>query len=275
MLEIFEHDFMRYALISMLILGPSCAIMGVFITLRGMSFFSDAIAHSAITGLALGFLIQETFLTTLPILLIVLIYSLALASIIAYLLTHTRLKPDTIIAFSLTGSVALGILIIQIQGKARLIEGMLFGDIYSNTPADIILQAAMLLATLFFVSIYAKRFLLLIVQPDIAKVRGLDIPRLNFVFAILIAIMITLCLKMLGALLLTAIIVIPATAARLIAKSFRHMLLMAALFGLIGGGLGVILSGLLDTTTGATIVLTHIALLLCIPILRFFRIIAL
>jgi ABC-type Mn2+/Zn2+ transport system permease subunit len=264
MLDIFEHDFMRLALLSILILGPGCALMGVFITLRGMSFFSDAIAHSSITGLALGFLLQEIFSTTLPTLLVVLIYSFILASSMAYLFTHTKLRPDTIIAFSLTGSVALGILLIQFQGKARLLEGILFGDIYSNTPADILTQIGVLAAIVCFVIYYAQHFLLLIVQPDMAKVRGLNIPRHNFLFAILIAAMITVCLKMLGALLLTAIIVIPATTARLIARGFRHLLFMAATLGWIGGGVGVVLSGLLDTSTGATIVLTHIAILFAV-----------
>ncbi|MCS7064465.1 MAG: metal ABC transporter permease [Methylacidiphilales bacterium] len=261
MLEIFEHDFMRLALLSMVILGPACALMGVFITLRGMSFFSDAIAHSTITGLALGLLIQDALSTTFPTLLVVLFYSLLMAICMAYLFTHTQLRPDTIIAFSLTGSVALGIILIQYQGKARLLEGMLFGDIYANTPADLLIQAGLLIAILIFVAYYSERFLMLIVQPDMARARQLNVTRLNFLFAVMIAAMITVCLKMLGALLLTAIIVIPATSARFIARSFRHMLLMAALIGLIGGAAGVVLSAALDTSTGATIVLTHIAIL--------------
>jgi zinc transport system permease protein len=104
--EIWSYDFLRYAIISSCILGPTCALLGVFVTLRGMAFFSDALAHSAVTGVALGFLVNEKLGLDLDPMLVVLVFSVLLATLMAWLFQRTNLSPDTVIAFSFTGSVA-------------------------------------------------------------------------------------------------------------------------------------------------------------------------
>jgi zinc transport system permease protein len=261
-MEIFHYEFMRNALISGAILGPMCGFLGVFITLRGLSFFSDAIAHSALAGIALGLLWQEVTRTSIPLMLVVFFFSLALALVMAYFCQRTTLRPDTIIAFSFTGSVALGVIIVSKLEKYRLLEGMLFGDIYANTLTDIALQAALAVVVVSFLLWKMKAYLLLIVQPELARVQGLRVEALNYIFAAMIAATVTVCLKMLGALLLSGLIVIPPAAAKLLARNFKEMLLYSV--GIGGGAAvaGVMASYYLDSPTGPTIVVVNILVLL-------------
>ena len=115
--DLWNYEFMRYALISSLILGPTCALLGVFVTLRGMAFFSDALAHSAITGVAIGLLLQERMGLSLDPMWFVFIFSIALALLMAWMNNQSALAPDTVISFSFTGSVALGVVIISWLGN--------------------------------------------------------------------------------------------------------------------------------------------------------------
>ncbi len=261
MAAFWNYDFMRYALISACILGPACALLGVFVTLRGMSFFSDALAHSAITGVALGFLVQEKLALPVDPMLCVFIFSFALASFMAWLFHRTTLAADTVIAFSFTGSVAFGVVMISWLGKYRMLDGILFGSIYANGPADIIKQALLALLIAACLIGQMRAYTLSTLSPEMAHVRGLRSGLLNYVFALLIAATVAVCLKMLGALLLSALIVIPPAAAKLVSGSFRSMLVVSVLGGLLAACVGVIASWQLNVPTGPCIVLTDVLLL--------------
>jgi len=256
-----SYDFMSYALISACILGPACALLGVFVTLRGMAFFSDALAHSAITGVALGFLVQEKFLVSVDPMLCVFIFSFALASLMAWLFRRSPLAPDTVIAFSFTGSVAFGVVVISMLGKYRLLDGILFGSIYANGPADIIKQAALAGLIVLVLVGWMRSYTLSTLSPEMAHVQGHRRAWLDYAFALLIAATVAVSLKMLGALLLSALIVIPPAAAKLISGSFRQMLVFSLCGGLLAASLGVFFSWHLNVPTGPCIVLTNVLLL--------------
>ena len=259
---VFEYEFMRNAFLSALILGPTCALLGAFVTMRGMAFFSDAIAHSALTGVALGFLLQELLPIPVDPMLTVLFFSFALATLMSWFFERTTLRPDTIISFSFTGSVALGILVLHALDKGRLIHGLLFGSIYANDTSDLVKQGLLAAVVFAFLLVNARAYALASLQPDLARARGIRLGRLNYIFALLIAATVALALKMAGALLISAMIVTPPAAARLIARSFRQFLLLSVLLGLTGGGLGILLSAQLNTPSGPTIVLTNLSLLI-------------
>jgi ABC-type Mn2+/Zn2+ transport system permease subunit len=255
--EIWSYDFMRYALISAVILGPTCALLGVFVTLRGMAFFSDSLAHSAVTGVALGFLLQEKTGLGIDPMLVVLVFSVALASLMAWLFHRTTLRPDTVIAFSFTGSVALGVIIIAWLQQYRLLEGILFGSIYANGPGDILRQSLLAVLVLGFLLLQMRPLTLSTLHPELARTRGIRTGLLNYIFAILIAATVVVSLRMLGAL-----IVIPAAAAKLVSNSFAAMLLVSAAIGLVVPFTGVVASCQLDLPTGPTIVLANVAVLI-------------
>ncbi len=260
--EIWSYDFMRHALISAAILGPTCALLGVFVTLRGMAFFSDSLAHSAVTGVALGFLLQEKTGLGLDPMLVVLVFSVALASLMAWLFHRTSLRHDTVIAFSFTGSVALGVVIIAWLEQYRLLDGILFGSIYANGPGDILRQSILAVIVLGFLLWQMRPLTLSTLHPELARTRGIRTGLLNYIFAILIAATVVVSLRMLGALLLSALIVIPAAAAKLVSGSFAAMLLVSAAIGLVVPFAGVVASCQLDLPTGPTIVLANVAVLI-------------
>jgi len=257
-----QYDFMRHALISALILGPVCALLGVFVTLRGMAFFSDALAHSALTGVALGLMLREVWGVPIDPLLSVLVFSLSLAALMSWLMRRGNLGADTVIAFSFTGSVALGVVVISALGKYRLLDGFLFGSIYSNSTADLWRQAILALGVGGFLLWNGRSYALATLNPDLAKVRGIPTARLDLIFALLIALTVTVCLKMLGAMLLSALIVVPPAAAKLVAGGFRQMLIFSVAGGTLCAAAGVIASWFLNVPTGPCIVLTDVAFLI-------------
>ena len=256
-----SYDFMRYALLSACILGPACALLGVFVTLRGMAFFSDALAHSAVTGVALGFLVQEKLDLTVDPMLCVFLFSFLLASFMAWLFHRTTLTPDTVIAFSFTGSVAFGVIVISLLGKYRLLDGILFGSIYANGPADLVRQGVLALVICVVIIGWMRSYTLTTLSPEMAHGQRLRTGWLNYTFALLIAATVAVCLKMLGALLLSALIVIPPAAAKLISGSFRSLLVVSVIGGLLAAATGVIISWHLNVPTGPCIVLTDVLLL--------------
>jgi zinc transport system permease protein len=261
LIELFRYDFMRYALISGLLLGPTCALLGVFVNLRGMAFFSDALAHSALTGVALGFMIDAATGWKLDPTIYVLIFSCLLALAMGWLSQRTPLARDTITAFTFTGSVALGVILISMLGKHRMLEGLLFGSIYSNGPADIARQAVLAAIVLIFFLTQLRPLTLATLDPELARARGIRPALLHYAFSLLVAAAVAVGLKMLGALLLSALIVIPAAAARIATTSFRNLIAVALLLGILIPPIGITASATLNLPTGPSIVLVHIAIL--------------
>ena len=259
--DLWNYEFMRYALISSLILGPTCALLGVFVTLRGMAFFSDALAHSAITGVAIGLLLQERMGLSLDPMWFVFIFSIALALLMAWMNNQSALAPDTVISFSFTGSVALGVVIISWLGKYRLLDSILFGSIYANDLKDVICQAILSVIVITFLISQMRAYALSTLSPELAHVQRLPSSLLHYLFAVLVAATVALSLKMLGALLLSALIVIPAATAKLLSVSFRSLLLVALTIGLVIPVTGVWASSQHDLPTGPTIVLGNVLLL--------------
>jgi ABC-type Mn2+/Zn2+ transport system permease subunit len=261
LIELFRHDFMRHALISGLLLGPTCALLGTFVNLRGMSFFSDALAHSAITGVALGFMIDAATGWQLDPAIYVLIFCCLLALAMGWLSQRTPLSRDTITAFTFTGSVALGVILISMLGKSRMLEGLLFGRIYSNGPSDIMRQALLAIIVFTFFLTQLRPLALATLDPELARSRGVRPAWLHYGFSLLVAATVALGLKMLGALLLSALIVMPAAAARIATTGFRGMLLGALLLGIAAPPIGIAASAAFNLPTGPSIVLVHVAAL--------------
>lgn len=269
--ELLRYDFMRYALISGLLLGPTCAILGLFVNLRGMAFFSDALAHSALTGVALGFMIDAWTGWKLDPTIYVLIFSCLLALGMGWLSLRTPLSRDTITAFTFTGSVALGVILISWLGKSRMLEGLLFGSIYANGPADIIRQAILTIIVLVFFLTQLRPLTLATLDLELARSRRIRPDLLHYVFSLLVAATVAVGLKMLGALLLSALIVMPAAAARIASIGFRGMLLGAMLLGIIMPPIGIYVSAAFNLPTGPCIVLAHVAALACCQFIHLFQ----
>jgi zinc transport system permease protein len=264
--EFLQLPQMQRAFIIALIAGPVAGLFGTFITLRRMSFFSDAISHGAMAGVTLGFALRITREVSSPAMLLTLVvFCVLLALLMAWLFEHTTLHTDTIIAFSYTGSLSLGIIVFTKMRLRVLLENALFGDILASSQGDVWIVAALGIAILLFLFFNLRALTLSIVQENLVKIEGIRIRALNYAFVVFIAVVVALLLRQLGALLITGLIVVPAAAARVVARDFRQMLLLSAGFGFAGAWCGVVSSYHLDTPTGPTIVLSDVAILtLCL-----------
>lgn len=251
-----------------MIAGPIMGILGTFITLRGMAFFSDAISHAAMTGVGLGIalrLANDVFGAGMQLVLVV--FCCLVALMMAWLFERTSLRADTVIAFSYSGAVALGVILInQLKGYQSL-EGVLFGEILFASDQDVWLILGLSVLVFVFLLINMRALLLCVVQEDLARIAGINIHRLNYLFVMVIALVIALLLQQLGALLISGLIVIPAAASRMIAGSFRQMLIFSAMFGFLAGILGITSSAQFDFPTGPSIVLANVVFLIIAMVL--------
>lgn len=268
--EFLQYPQMQRAFVIALIAGPIAGLLGTFVTLRRMSFFSDAISHAAMTGVALGFLLRLAHDMASPSMQVTLvIFCVLVALLMAWLFERTTLHTDTVIAFSYTGSVALGVVLISRLRGYRMLEEALFGDILASSPADVWIVAALGAVILGFLFLNMRALTLSVVQENLAKIEGINIRALNYGFVVLISAVVALLLRELGALLISGLIVVPAAAARVSAENFRQMLILSACFGLVGTASGVTSSYYLDTPTGPTIVLADVVILtFCLVLAR-------
>src|SRR5688572_4966365 len=252
----FTEAYMLRALIAAVLLAPTCGLLGVFVTARKMSFFSDTIAHGALAGVALGVWLGMTELTVPMIL-----FSLLVAAALIWIKKNTELMTDTIMALLLSGSVAFGIIVFSLlRGSRAQIHTYLFGDILAIGPQDVLFAAG--LALLVFGGIFWRLsdVTLLSAHEEMAYVCGVRVNLINYVFILLLTIAVALSIRLLGIILVTALIVVPPSVARNLSRNLRQQIVLSIAAGLAGGLAGIFASYHLDVPCGPTIVLSLIAL---------------
>lgn len=243
---------MQRALGAALALAPMCALLGVFVTARRMAFFSDTISHAALVGIALGVLLGLPE-PTLPILLV----GLLVAAAIVWLKENTALLTDTIMALLLSGSVALGIVLLsRLRLNPGRLHGYLFGDILAIGPTGVWLAGGLSVAVLAGVFARLNALTLLTVNEEIARVTGVPVRRLNYLFVLALTVTVALSIQLLGIILVTSLLVIPPAAARNLSGNLRQQILLSLGIGLLGGAGGTMLAYVFDLPCGPAIVLT-------------------
>ena len=258
MLELLQNPQLQRALWIALIAGPVLGLLGAIITLRGMAFFSDAISHSAMTGVGLGLMLRLANDVYGPSMQAVLVaFCCVIALIMAWLLERTSLRADTVIAFSYSGATALGVILISRLKGYQSLEGVLFGEILFASDWDVWLVIGLGLIVSIFLALNLRGLLLCTIEENLARLAGINVRRLNYSFVVLIALVVALLLQQLGALLIGGLIVIPAAASRMVARSFRQMLCLSAVFALLAGMVGILASAQYDLPTGPSIVLAN------------------
>jgi zinc transport system permease protein len=251
----FTEPFMQRALLAALFLGPLCAFMGVFVTARRMAFFSDTISHAALTGVALGFwfgLADPTW----PMVAVSLLVALG----IMWLRENTDLLTDTIMALLLSASVAVGVIILSLlKGFRGELHSYLFGEILAIGPQEVWMSAALFVvvgAALFW---QLTSLTLLTAHEDMAQVCSVPVRRYNYLFVLVLTLAVALTIRLLGIILVTALIVIPPSAARSVSRNLRQQIVLSLIFGLVGSVGGTLLSYQLDVPCGPTIVLVCVS----------------
>ena len=249
--EIMTYTFMQRALAASMLIGTLSAIIGVYVVLRGLAFIGAGIAHASFGGVALGFLLGIN-----PILAAV-AFCLITAWAIAWTSRRAEVREDTAIGIFFAATMALGILFIGLMRDYNVdLFGYLFGSVLSVTREDLLLSLCLGIGVLLTVGLFFKELLFITFDPEMAQVSGLPAGLLYVLLLSLMALTIVLSIKVVGIILVSALIVIPAAAAYQLTEDFRRMMLLAVVIGNLSATIGLFLSYGLDTASGATIVLT-------------------
>ena len=249
--EMLQWDFMKNALLAILLMAPLFGLLSTMIVTGRMSFFSDALGHSAFTGIAIGAICG----IAAPIWVAV-IFSIVFALLFSYVRSRSNQAADTLIGVFSSTAVALGIFIATLGGGSfTKYNKYLIGDILSVTPAEIGMLALVLIAVAVFWIFYSNRLALTAIHPQLASSRGIPVGISQTVFTVAIAVVVTLSISSVGLLILNSLLVLPAASSRNIARNLKQYHLFSCLFALVSGLSGLILSYYLGTSTGAAICL--------------------
>ena len=248
-IEMLQWDFMKNALLAILLMAPLFGLLSTMIVTGRMSFFSDALGHSAFTGIAIGAICG----VAAPVWVAV-IFSVVFALLFSYVRSRSNHAADTLIGVFSSTAVALGIFIATLNGGSfTKYNKYLIGDILSVTPAEIGLLALVLIAVILFWVLYSNRLVLTAIHPQLASSRGISVGLSQTVFTVAIAVVVTLSISSVGLLILNSLLVLPAASARNVARNLRQYHLFSVLFALAAGVSGLILSYYLGTSSGAAI----------------------
>lgn len=255
LLEPLSYAFMQRGMIAALLVGIVCAVVGTYVVLRGMAFFGDALAHTILPGIALGYLISggERDVLFWWALGTAVVASLGIGAISR----NSQIKEDTSIGVVFAGMFALGIALIStVRDYAVDLSHFLFGDILTVTPHSLWLIAIFGGIVLLAVFAFYKEFTTISFDPILAATLRLPVGLLNNLFLILVAVTVAVSLQTVGVALMVAMLVTPAATAYLLTQRLSRMMLLAAVFASLSGIIGLYLSFHLNIASGAAIVLT-------------------
>ena len=251
-LDMLQWHFMCNALLAILLMAPLFGMMSTMVVTGRMSFFSDALGHSAFTGIAIGCICGMA----MPIWAAV-IFSLVFSLLFSFVRSRSNQAADTLIGVFSSAAVALGIFVATLGGGSfTKYNKYLIGDILSITPGEIGLLAMVLLAVLVLWVLLSNRLMLTVVHPQLASSRGISTGLSQTLFSAAIAVVVTLTISSVGLLILNSLLVLPGASARNVAKNLRQYHLFSVLFALIAGILGLIVSYVWGASAGAAISLT-------------------
>ena len=249
--EMLQWDFMKNALIAALLMAPLFGILSTMIVTSRMSFFSDALGHSAFTGIAIGAICGFGEPTWVAV-----AFAVGFAILFSLVRSRSNRAADTVIGVFSSTAVALGIFIATLDGGSfTKYNRYLIGDILSITPAQIGLLALVLLCVGIFWVFLSNKLTLCAIHPQLAASRGIRAERIQGLFTVIIAVVVTLAISWVGLLIINSLLVLPAAAARNISRNLKQYCGFSVLFALIAGLGGLILSYLLGASAGAAICL--------------------
>ena len=248
-IEMLQWDFMKNALLALLLMAPLFGLLSTMIVTGRMSFFSDALGHSAFTGIAIG----SIFGLAAPIWAAVL-FSIAFALLFSYVRSRSNQAADTIIGVFSSTAVALGIFIATLGGGSfTKYNKYLIGDILSVTQEEIGMLALALVCVVVFWVLFSNRLSLTAIHPQLASSRGIPVGLSQTLFTVAIAVVVTLSISSVGLLILNSLLVLPAASARNVSRNLKEYHLLSVLFALFSGIGGLSVSYCLGSSAGAAI----------------------
>lgn len=249
MLDIFHYQFMQNALISGLIIAMIASIVGSFVVLRRYAMISDTLAHVALVGVAIGILVGSN-----PLWMAVLV-AVSISWVIEYLRYVKKLYSDSIMAIFMSGSLAIAVIIISLAGAFNnTLISYLFGNILTVTLNDIVTIAVFSLFSLLIIVRFYHQLLFVAYDEEVAKTSGINVSLLNFLLMTVVALVVALSIRVVGSLLIGALMIIPVMAAMQFKQSFLKTMLISIAISTISVFFGLIASYQLELPSGAAIV---------------------
>ena len=249
--EMFHWNFMKNALLAVLIMAPLFGICSTMIVTGKMSFFSDALGHSAFTGIAIGSICGLAAPTWMAV-----VFSVAFSVLFSFVKSRSNQSADTIIGVFSSTAVALGIFIATFGGGSfTKYNRYLIGDLLSVTPVEIGLLAIVFALVLVFWIFFSSRLFLSAMHPQLASSRGIPVAVLQGAFTAVIAVVVTLAISWVGLLIINSLLVLPGAAARNVSKNLKQYHFFSVIFALVSCIVGLVLYYALGASTGAAICL--------------------
>lgn len=250
-LDVFLHyAFLQRALVAALVVAVLSSLLGVYVVLRGLSLLGDGLAHVSLAGVALGVVVGVQPLA------MALVFAIVGALAIQALRASGRVQGDAAIGILFTAGLAFGVIVIsKAHGFSIDLTSYLFGNILAVTRADLWIVAAIGAGLILVFGAFRKEFLYITFSEEAARLSGLPVRWLNGVFTVLTAATIVVAARIVGILLVSALLVVPAATSLQFAKSFRAALLWSVLVGVVSVAVGLAASVAYGTASGASIAL--------------------
>ena len=245
-----SYDFMKSAFLAILIITPLFGLMGTMIVNKKMAYFSDALGHSALTGIAVGVVcgIPDTNLSMV-------IFAVVFALLLNKIGSKSTASTDTIISVFSSCSVAIGLAILSKGGNFSKYSGILVGDVLSITKQEIIYLVVIFAVTIIFWGICFNWMNAICIHRALAGSKRIPVRLMDNIFAVLVALIVMMSIKWVGILIINALLILPAAASGNISVNMREYHLFSLIFSVFSGVLGLILSYYTNVATGPMIVI--------------------
>lgn len=263
MLQILDYEFMRLAIVAAVFTGLAAPAIGTYMVQRRLALLGDGLGHVALTGVAIGLLTGTAPLLT------ALVVAVLGAVLIEVLRTFTRTSGDVALAMLFYGGIAGGVLLIGLAGEgAATLNRYLFGSITTVTPSDVTIVSVLGVVVVALCLVLSPQLFAVCQDEEHARVCGVPVRLYGVLIAVLAAATITVAMRTVGLLLVSALMVVPVAAAQQVSRSFRSTHLAAMAIGLVTAVSGVVLSFEADTAPGPTIVLLALVAFALAAVLR-------
>lgn len=250
-------DFLIYALVAGISIALVAGPLGCFVVWRRMSYFGDTLAHASLLGVAFA------ILASIQLQIAIVISCLVFAALLLMLERRQVLATDTLLGIIAHSTLAVGLLVLSLSDRVQInLTAFLFGDLLTVTQTDLLWIVACCLLCGAALWHFWDRFLAITVHRELASIEGLPVGRLYALLVVLMALLIAVAMKIVGVLLITSLLIIPAAAARRLASTPEQMALGAAVAGCLAVSGGLVMSYLWDTPAGPSIVATAFVLFL-------------
>lgn len=257
--EPLSYGFFRRGLVVAVIAGALCGLVGVFVVLRNMSYIGHGLSHAVFGGAAVAAVAGFSFFIGAGL------WGLASGLLIGWVARKRIIGADAAIGVITTASFAVGLALQARFGQARRsIEAVLFGNVLGVFTGDIVLVAVVAVACAIAVAVTYRLLLFATFDPEVANVSGVSVARMEGLLMLLLSSTILVTVRVVGVLLISALLVLPSVCARMMTNSFRRMLWISPLLGAAFGGVGMYLSWFADVPSGAVIILVGTAVFIVV-----------